>query len=139
MRRRSPPKLPFTLICILIGMLLLVRMVDLHWHQHLRSLITLPDGSSMPVTYIADLVTPHLASDLDNDVPMSGDEASARALPALPVPFIALILLLLIAPKILVGLWLRRGSEPRSPQRFRSPQLPPPLRGPPSFPPATAR
>ncbi len=131
MFRHGSPLLA-VLLTVLVSSMLLVRAVDLHWHQHLGETQTTVDGSIVPLTYIADASTPHLPHDQDHDVRMFGDDGSAQAvmpLTAWPVALVVLLplLLLLFAPPH-TGLRPERASPSGL---YRQPQLPPPLRGPP--------
>lgn len=133
MVRRCKSLSPLAMLALLTVAMLMVRVVDLHWHQHLNSALTMADGSVMPITYVADASTPHLADDQDHDVRMFGDEGGVSPLPHLPAGLVAIVATL---PLLLLTLArpspVRPRPEPRScARRFRSPQLPPPLRGPP--------
>lgn len=132
MFRHGSPLLTI-LLTFLVGSMLLVRVVDLHWHQHLGEPLTSVNGNAMPLTYIADASTPHLPHDQDHDVRMFGDDGSAQAVmplpPAWPVALVVLLpLLLLLLPPSRIGLRPERASPPGL---YRQAQLPPPLRGPP--------
>jgi hypothetical protein len=130
MVRRSGSFSATVLLALLLGAMLFVRLVDLHWHQHLDRVLAMADGTNRPLTYIADASTPHLAADQDHDVRMFGDDGSLPAAFQVPDWTVALIVL---APLLLV---VPPGAVPHpkprtTTHRYRSPQLPPPLRGPP--------
>lgn len=132
MLRRSPIRLP--LLIALIGVMLLVRMVNPHWHQHLRS-----DGSepatfgvvhSHVFTHPADIASPHSSDDLDHDVNLLADEGTALSI-GLDVPMIVALVLFWLAA-VDAGRTLLQPGRRRPRHRYRLPALPPPLRGPPA-------
>ncbi|NKF23707.1 hypothetical protein [Solimonas marina] len=132
--KRRHGSMPVTLLLVLLlGAISVVRIVDLHWHQHLNTALTMDDGRIMPVTYVASAATPHLAADQDHDVSMFGDGGTAP-LPV-PLPDWGLALILLLPPLLALLRPALRLPHPEAAappgDRYRSPQLPPPLRGPP--------
>lgn len=120
--------LPLLLACLL-GMLLFVRMVAPHWHQHL--LMPSASPGAAPLLHLATAAAPHDVAHFDHDVALYGDLASAQSWPALPAicahTLLLMSLLLLYAP---LQYWPRRLRRPLA--RRRRSQLPPPLRGPPA-------
>lgn len=124
------PSSQMVLLALLFGTLLLGRVIDLHWHQHLRSVSAEAQG---PVTYIADASTLHSADHGDTDISLSGDVGSLLALPIWSAA--ALLLLLLLPLPVLLGVPVRLPpAEMQSPsRRRRRSQLPPPLRAPPTL------
>jgi len=114
--------------------LLLLRVVDLHWHQHM-----IPPCGSMscagePIQYLADASIPHLSQDQDIDVPVVGKLLLADLaldLPALIAILLALLPLLLWLAPASGGFRLRQRRS-RPPPLAAPPQnLRPPLRAPP--------
>ena len=132
MLRRSPIRLP--LLIALIGVMLLVRMVNPHWHQHLRSSgdepATISVVHSHVFTHLADIASPHSVDDLDHDVNLLADKGTSLSI-GLDVPVIAVLILLWLAA-IDPGSALLQPERRRPLHRFRIPALPPPLRGPPA-------
>lgn len=132
MLRRSSFRLP--LLIALIGLMLLVRMVNPHRHQHLRSAdgepATIGTVHSHVLTHLADIASPHSADDLDHDVKLLADEGTSFSI-GLEVPTIAILILLWLAA-IDTGSALLQPERRRPLHRFRIPALPPPLRGPPA-------
>lgn len=133
MLRRPTFRLP--LLITLLGVMLLVRMVNPHWHQHLRSSeggeqTTIGVMHSHVFTHLADIASPHSADDLDHDVNLLVDEGTSLSL-GLDVPAIVVLVLLWLAA-IDLGSTQLQPERRRPLHRFRIPALPPPLRGPPA-------
>ena len=134
MHRRSAPLSVISLLALMLAVTAFVRFVDLHWHQHLNGALTSASGDVVPVTYIADASTPHLANDQDHDVPVYGDEGATQLgvhLPDMPPVIVALLPVFLLLGLVPLPPARHRHPDERTPRLFGSPQLPPPLRGPP--------
>lgn len=119
------------LLIVLIGILLFVRMVDLHWHQPLPEQHADPAGAHLHSSYLADASTPHTTDHPSADVSIAGDEGFAHKLPLLPLLANALLFFFLLL--------LPHGSQPlpqatqAAPPRRPHTRLPPAC-GPPRLP-----
>lgn len=125
---------------LLIVALVLLRMVGLHWHQHLQPPCPTEACAAVTVQYIADAATPHLAEDQDFDMPLVGEALTLAGLSIMELPT-AILLLLPLLPllSLLASVSLLRGPDvfpvPRPGRIAPSPPrrtLRPPLRAPPA-------
>lgn len=130
----------FGALCLLLGMMLLTRTVGLHWHAHLGhpSGLDAPAGLhhgtySLGPVYVADLSTPHVAEDGDEDISLTGELGLQTLALALPV-ITALSLWSVILQPVATALTLpwSRSAHSAFPPRLAANRLPP-LRAPPAF------
>jgi hypothetical protein len=123
---RAIRRLPPALLLLAAVLAVFVRMVQPHWHEHMRNL----PGQSLHIVYLADRATPHLAQDADYDIAVQGDQVGAPDMPRLDGPLLPLLLLplaVLLLPRAVL-------APPRLPPSLLikpPPRLQPPLRAPP--------
>lgn len=117
-----------SLLIFLIGSLLFVRLVDLHWHQP----VCPPQAQQLDLhaAHLADAAAPQDEAQHFADVSLTGDDGFALQLPILPALACGLVLLLLLCLP-LRGVPMPR--ELRAPPARRSCTRLPPGCGPPAL------
>ena len=127
------PILRLTLLLAVLSAMLLVRMIDPHWHRHLRpaesSLVGEPHHASVRF-HLADVASPHSPDELDQDVSLLGDQGSTLSI-SLDTPPIAMLMVLWMLAIDCGRPLLRAPMRARKPASHRS-GAPPPQRGPPT-------
>jgi hypothetical protein len=125
---RTIRRLPRALLLLAAVLAVLVRMVQPHWHEHMRAVTG--GGQSLHIVYLADRATPHLAQDADYDIAVQGDQVGAPDMPRLDGPLLP-VLLLSAAVLLLTRAVLAPPRLPPSLLIKPPPRLQPPLRAPP--------
>lgn len=123
------------LLIALIGVMLFVRMVDPHWHQHLGEPgdeVALSVADAPLFTHLANSASPHSVDHLDLDVTLLAAEGMS-SLPGLDAPAIVVLLLLWIVTFDRGRAPWRRACQRAPLHQRRLPALPPPLCGPPAY------